>query len=375
MALSSLANYRNLLLATNAYKNEGVARFFGYTGHNGRVLEAKECFVFQDSFVHPQGVLARTALLRDVANNNVKYGSGDIQFYSTSVAKNVAGTTLTATAPGRILGVYVDNLNKAVGQVVNVTTDLPGSDTTIFSAAQTIPTSETSEALDFTSALKGHAGSAYVSGAMTVSAPAALTLAVPASATDTITPASTAGVPFVAGDQVTLTSVINNGGIANNSTYFVGAITNTNFKLYTTLAGALAGGATNLVDITGTDGTCTVTAALRADGGSATAAINFVAESGSSISANNGKPVRFSIANGGCGYNAAPGTFTYPSGAGSGIIARTHFSNGRINAVDVHHACDVLPGTQIKFPILANDGTSATGAAFRITVAIANFSV
>lgn len=373
MALSSLAGYRNLLLATHNYKNEGPARFFGYVGPNGKLMEAKECFSFQDSLVHPQGVLARSAMLRDVSNNNVKYGVQGIQFYSTNVAKNSAGTTLTCTQPGRIVGVFVDNLNKAVSATVNVTTDLPGSDTTIFSAAQTVPATD-AEAYDFSSALKGHAGTSYVSGAMTVSAPAALTSAVTSATNDTITPASAAGVPYEAGDQVTLSSVATSGGITNGSTYFVGAITNTSFKLYNSLANALAGGATGLVDITTGDGTCTVTAALRSDGLAATAAINFVAETNSSISANNGKPVRFNIVNGGCGYNAAPATFTYPSGAGSGIITKTYFSHGRINAVDVHHACDVLPGTAIKFPLLTNDGTVAASAGFRVTVAIANFS-
>lgn len=374
MALSSLATYRNLLLSNNSYKNEGVARFFGYIGNAGRNLEAKECSVFQDSFVHPQGVLARTAMLRDVANNNVKYGRSPVQFYSTTVGKNSAGTTLTCGSAGRIVGVFVDNLNKAVGATVAVTSDISGSDSTIFSAAQAIPTNAAAEAYDFTSALLGHAGSAYVSGAMTVSAPAALASAATNATNDTITPASTAGVPYVAGDQVTLSSIATSTGISNGSTYFVGAVTNTSFKLYNSLANALAGGATGVIDITGGDGTCTVTAALRADGGAATAAINFVAESASSISANNGKPVRFNIVNGGCGYNAAPGTFTYPSGVGSGIITKTYLSNGRINAVDVHHACDVIPGTAIKFPLLANDNTVATGASFRVTVAIANFS-
>lgn len=369
MALSSLANYRNLLLSTHNYKNEGPARFFGYIGSNGRVLEAKECFSFQDSFVHPQGALARSAMLRDVAGNNVKYGNQGIAFYSTTVAKNSAGTTYTCTAPGRIVGVFVDNLNKAGTASVDVTTDLTGSDTTIFSTAQTIVGGD-AEAYDFTAALKGHAGSAYVSGTPTFAAPSALTSAVTDSTADTITPASTAGVPFVAGDQVTLSSIVTSTGISA-TTYYVGTVTNTSFKLYSSLANALAG--TNNVDITGSNGTCTVTAALRVDGGAATAAGSFVAEAQSSISANNGKPVRFTITNGGCGYNAVP-SITYPGSVGSGIITKGFVSSGRLVAVDVHHACDVRPGTAIKFPLLTNDGTVATSASYRVTIAIAPFS-
>lgn len=371
MALSSLASYRNLLLATHGYKNEGAVRFFGYVGQNGRTMEAKECVTFQDTFVHPQGVLARSAMLRDVSGNNVKYGKQGVTFYSATVGKNSAGATLTCTAPGRIVGVFADGLSKAVGQVVNVTTDISGSDASVFSSAQSIPLLE-GDAFDYTSALKGHAGSAYVSGAMTINAPVALTGVVTAATGDTLTPASTAGVPYITGDQVTLSSIATSTGITA-ITYFVGSVTNTSFKLYTSLAAAIAG--TSPVDIQTNDGTCTVTAALRADGGAAQAAINFVAETGSKIDANNGKPVRFNIVNGGCGYNATPATFTYPSSVGSGIITKTYFSSGRINAVDVHHACDVIPGTAIKFPLLTSDGTSATSVSIRLTVAIANFSL
>lgn len=372
MALSSLAGYRNLLLATHNYKNEGPARFFGYIGPNGRVLEAKECFSFQDSFVHPQGALARTAMLRDVSGNNVKYGNQGLIFYSTTVGASAAGTSYTCTAPGRIVGLFVDNLTKAAGGVVDLkTTFVSGSAATVLSSAYTVPGGD-AEAYDISANLLGHAGSSYVSGTPTFAAPTALTSVAIDTTADTLTPASTAGVPYVAGDQVTLSSIVTSTGISA-TTYYVGAVTATSFKLYTTLAGALAGGATALVNITGSNGTCTVTAALRADGAAATAAGSFVAEAQSSISANNGKPVRFTISNGGCGYNTVP-SITYPGGVGSGIITKGYTAGGRLTAVDVHHNCDVLPGTVISFPNDTGNGWGATGSSARVTVAIAPFS-
>jgi len=368
MALSSLANYRNLLLATNAYKNEGVARFFGYTGHNGRVLEAKECFVFQDSFVHPQGVLARTALLRDVANNNVKYGSGDILFYSTTVTQAAAGTSYTCQAPGRILGLFVDNLFKGNGQAVDLQTTMnSGSAATILSSTYVIP-SVGLEAYDASANLLGHAGSAYVSGTPTIAAPATGQNATPVIATGVFTMAG--GVPFVAGDGIIFTALGTVTGLTVTTvTYYIGALTATTFKVYATSAAAIAGGNDHVV-LGGTAAATTFNPAIRADGGAATATATFVAESGSSISANNGKPVRFTIINGGCGYVTAP-SITYPSGVGSNILTKTYLASGRVTAIDVMHPCDVLPGTVISFP---NTGFTATGSSARITVAIANFS-
>jgi hypothetical protein len=177
-----------------------------------------------------------------------------------------------------------------------------------------------------------------------------------------------AGVPYVNGDKVTL--VFTQGsvtGITTGNSYLVGSVTEKTFKVYaltdTALATPLGGGA-DLASFT------SITAALRSDGSAATAAGTFVAEAQSSISANNGKPVRFTITNGGCGYNTVP-SITYPGSVGSGIITKGYIASGRLLAVDVHHACDVMPGTVISFP---NAGLTATGGSARVTVAIAPFS-
>lgn len=368
MALNSVPAYRNLLLANHVYKNEGPVRFHGYISQNGRSLEAKEVAAIQESFVHPQGILARSALLRDVSNGNLKYGRSPIRFYSTTVGQGAAGASYTCQAPGRIVGLFVDNLVKANAQAVDVQTTMStGSAATILSASYAIPNTGL-EGYDASASLLGHAGSGYVSGTPTIAGPSPVASVTTTVATGLFTMA--AGVPYAPGDIVRLSLIVNTAGISTGVDYFVGAITATTFKIYATRAAALLGG-NDHVGLTGTNGTVTVTAQATATDASPTATATFVAESGSTVSGNNGKPVRFVITNGGCGYTAVPSVSAYPGAVGLGIITKGYITNGRLLAIDVHHACDVLPGNVISFPAA---GFTATGSSARVTVAIAEFS-
>lgn len=369
MALNSISAYRNLLLANHVYKNEGPVRFHGYISQNGRSLEAKEVAAVQESFVHPQGVLARSALLRDVSNGNLKYGRSPIRFYSTTVTQAAAGASYTCQAPGRIIGVFVDNLVKANAQAVDVQTTMStGSAATILSATYAIPNTGL-EAYDASGNLLGHAGSSYVSGSLTIAAPSPVASASLTISSDIVGMAG--GVPYAPGDIVRLSSIATTTGVSAGVDYFVGAITATGFKLYATRAAALAGG-NDQVDLLTGNGTATVTAQATVTDASPTPTATFVAETGSTVSGNNGKPVRITVTNGGCGHVTVPSITGFPSGAGSGIITKGYISNGRLLAIDVHHACDVLPGNVISFP---NAGFTATGSSARVTVAIAEFSV
>jgi hypothetical protein len=369
MSLNSVSAYRNLLLANHVYKNEGPVRFHGYISQNGRSLEAKEVAAVQESFVHPQGVLARSALLRDVSNGNLKYGRSPIRFYSTTVTQAAAGATYTCQAPGRIIGVFVDNLVKANAQAVDVQTTMStGSAATILSATYAIPNTGL-EAYDASGNLLGHAGASYVSGSLTIGTPVAVSTVAPTIATDILTIAG--GVPYAPGDVIRLSVLGTVTNVSVGVDYFVGAITATTFKIYATRAAAIAGG-TDQVDLQGTASNLTVTAQATVADASPTPTATFVAETGSSISANNGKPVRITITNGGCGHVTVPSITAFPGVVGSGIITKGYISNGRLLAIDVHHACDVLPGNVISFP---NAGFTATGSSARVTVAIAEFSV
>jgi len=396
MSLNVLPYYRSLLLATHAYKNEGATRFFGYAGPNGRNLGPKECITFQDTFVHPQGLLTRSALLRDIANNDLKYGNFGIEFISNRVVQGTPWNTNDFTYPGRLLGVFVDqpeNLNtsaspearaslqvqnriaaaNAVGSsILNTATDVIAAAAGIISGA---------EQTDLSSLLPVAPFVGTQSGAVTVAVPAATT-----GRTYNVSNATpgvvTSGdpIPYVNGDAVIITYTPGTitGVTSGTTVVFLGNITRsaatTTFTIHLTQAAALAGtpgaqSASNAV-VTG----ITASAAFGDPSGITTPTAGTAGTFSTDVvsGATRITPVKIALTSQGCGYLTAPAvTLGTTGGTSSGtMIYAMAISSGRIRSIDVMHPCDILPGGRLS-ATLAGGGT---GAAARVTFAVARFS-
>ena len=125
--LADFSDYRKFILASHVYKNtSGASRFFAYVGPNGKELAAGptndladgEVYVQEDSFVHPQGILARQAISRDLANGNIKYGNQGVTFYRVKSLTQTTAQTVTMTKPGRVVGAwYVATAGSATGTI------------------------------------------------------------------------------------------------------------------------------------------------------------------------------------------------------------------------------------------------------------------
>jgi hypothetical protein len=398
MSLNALPYYRSLLLTTHSYKNEGATRFFGYVGPNGRTLGPKECTTFQDTFVHPQGLLTRAAILRDIANNDLKYGNFGIDFISNRVVQGTAWNTNDFLYPGRLVGVFVDqpeNLNvtgptpadaRASLQVQNriaaantLGSSILNTATDVISAANGIVTG--TEQTDLSGLLPSAAYFATQSGSVTLSAPANITgktYAVSNATPGVVT--VTDPLPFVNGDAVILTYTTGTitGVTSGTTVVFLGNITrsgaNTTFTIHLTQAAALAGtggaqSASSAVvtviapnaafgDASGlTSPTATVTGTFSTD----------VVPGSTRIT-----PVKINLASQGCGYLTAP---TVTPGTTSGAVGTPIYAaaitSGRIRSIDVLHPCDILPGGRLSATLAGGGPLSAA----RVTFAVARFSV
>ena len=390
MSLNTLPYYRSLLLATHAYKNEGATRFFGYAGPNGRNLGPKECITFQDTFVHPQGLLTRSALLRDVANNDLKYGNFGIDFISNQVVQGTTWTTSAFAYPGRLVGVFVDqpvNLSASAPASLQVqnriaATTAIGSSilttlTDVVTAANGLVTGV--EATDLSGQL---ATPAYnYSGAVTVAAPTAIT-----GKSYTVTNATpgvvtaTDPLPYVNGDAVIITYTTGTitGVTSGTTVVFLGNITrsgnNTTFTLHLTQAAALAGtggaqsASSSVVTGITANAACGDASGLTAPPATATGVVSTDVVSGSTRLT----PVKINLASSGCGYNAMPSiTWATTTGSVGTPIYAAAISSGRLRSIDILHPCDILPGGVLT-ATLAGGGTAA---AARVTFAVARFSV
>ncbi len=116
--LTDFEDYRKFVTATSVFKNTaGVERFFAYVGPNGKNLAAGvtsnlvnggEIVISEDSFVHPQGILAKQAIARDLSAGAIKIGKSGVTIVRV---KNLGGTTpgtFTATGTGRIVGAFYE---------------------------------------------------------------------------------------------------------------------------------------------------------------------------------------------------------------------------------------------------------------------------
>lgn len=130
---ADLENYRKCLLATHFYKcgisGNPTDRFFGYIGPNGTTLAkvgSESTFtplkpsniLVEGSFVHPVGLLAKQALSRDLANGDIKYGQDGVTFYTFYTVNTTAGTSVTFTEPGTVVGVFAKSTAACAGDEV-----------------------------------------------------------------------------------------------------------------------------------------------------------------------------------------------------------------------------------------------------------------
>lgn len=389
MALRDFASYRNLLLATHTFKNETVTRYFGYVGFNGRVLGPKEVFAAQDSFVHPMGSLARTALLRDVSNGDLKYGNEGVSFVSKDLTGGTADTYTHSGAPGRVVGVWLDNYNN-IGSAATLTlaaVSAPASKEYVGSVttSHNIITANTAitgnDSMDLTSNLFSLVGTTsangntygFASGAVTVAAPGTTAVTVPtiALASPAVATMTSTNLPFTNGDAVVFSFSAGafSGSLATGATVYIGKITkstnNVTFQIYPTAADALAD--TNAYNCTtAANGTNTIGAPTS--GGTATAtgvADDTLNSSGTAI----GCPTKITVVTPGYGYASAPSLTWANAGTGTPTYGFV-LQNGRIRSVDIFHPCDILPGGTLTATMTG----STTGAFARITYAIATHS-
>ena len=126
--ITDFEDYRNAAVATDVFRNtSGADRFFAYVGPNGKTLSALgpnnihrggEVVVSADSFVHPQGILAKQAIARDLALGNIKVGNKGVTIVRIKSLTGTTAQTTTATGSGRIVGAwYVPTAGTATGNI------------------------------------------------------------------------------------------------------------------------------------------------------------------------------------------------------------------------------------------------------------------
>ena len=114
--LTDFEDYRKFVTATSVFKNTtGVERFFAYVGPNGKNLAAGvtsnlvnggEIVISEDSFVHPQGILAKQAIARDLSAGAIKIGKSGVTIVRVKTLTGTTAQTFTATGTGRIVGAF-----------------------------------------------------------------------------------------------------------------------------------------------------------------------------------------------------------------------------------------------------------------------------
>lgn len=405
MSLSSLSNYRNLLLSTHCYKNENITRFFGYIGTGGKTLNAKEVSTFQDTFVHPQGVLARSAMLRDVGNGDLKYGNAGIEFYSYVVGNGSANavTTSAFTKSGRIVGLFVDEVKGGgAGGSLQVQSRIADANaigaTRLTTLSDILPAATgilTGNPQDLTGLLTNYAPYNHTLAVTTVAGTNTASTAWTTAADGKVTVATADTFGFAAGDNIygTIGGTGTWAAFVATSGLYVGAIdrsgSSTTFYMYTTQAAALAA-TTSSIGSPSTPSAATVTIATVIPiasynaGFTSTALLPAVTTTYSSETQSDGSvrsvPAKITITNPGSGYSnvsaAASPTFTWTSASGSTVapIHRVNLANGRLNSVDLLHTLDILPGGALKFIHVGGSAASASVSTIRVTVAVAHFS-
>lgn len=130
-------SYRKFQNATEVFKNtSGVERFFAYIGPVGKTLANNEVFVTQSSFVHPQGILARQALNRDIAAGNLKYSNKGVTFHHLKDLTGTTAKTFQTSGPGKVVAVYFKGLTDAA---VAGTITVASTEGNIVAAATAVP--------------------------------------------------------------------------------------------------------------------------------------------------------------------------------------------------------------------------------------------
>ena len=132
--LADFEDYRKFVTATSVFKSTaGVDRFFGYVGPNGTTLKTLvtspteganiqdrggEVYISEDSFVHPQGILAKQAIARDLASGAIKIGKSGVTIVRVKSLTQAVTQSVTATGAGRVVGAwYVATAGTATGTI------------------------------------------------------------------------------------------------------------------------------------------------------------------------------------------------------------------------------------------------------------------
>lgn len=156
--ITDFEDYRNAAVATDVFRNtSGADRFFAYVGPNGKTLSALgpnnihrggEVFISADSFVHPQGILAKQAIARDLALGNIKVGNKGVTIVRV---KSLTGTTVqdtTATGSGRIIGAwYVPTTGSATGNITIANFTQSGTPDIVAATVTTLSNATTNKVL------------------------------------------------------------------------------------------------------------------------------------------------------------------------------------------------------------------------------------
>ena len=143
---SDLENYRKLSVATHIFKNtSGGSRFFAYVGPNGKELANNAVECISERAADFTGVLAKQAILRDMADAKIKFGT-NLDFYHLSLSSNTANTSLTIHKPGTVVAVFM-----------RTTAGLGGDETLVLTAGGTSVVNATAPIFTAASATSGKA--------------------------------------------------------------------------------------------------------------------------------------------------------------------------------------------------------------------------
>jgi len=126
--LNDSETYRNALMATDVFKNtSGAARFFAYVGPNGKELASGAVELVQGNFAHQMGVLEKQAILRDLANGNVRYGKNGVRFYTVTGLTGTTAKTAEVQQGGRVVGAWFIPVSGTAGNGTVVLASTAGS--------------------------------------------------------------------------------------------------------------------------------------------------------------------------------------------------------------------------------------------------------
>lgn len=147
--LADFEDYRKFVTATSVFKNTtGVERFFAYVGPNGKNLAAGvtsnlvnggEIVISEDSFVHPQGILAKQAIARDLSAGAIKIGKSGVTIVRVKALTGTNPQTFTATGTGRIVGAFYQAMTGTATGAITSCVNTTQADKVVLIAAVATP--------------------------------------------------------------------------------------------------------------------------------------------------------------------------------------------------------------------------------------------